>query len=70
MESLLLTPLHHGFYDGVGGSLRRNPVVSVGVQGAGELARDAVVRRAGASTSASWGRHGLNPLQDRKIVQM
>lgn len=36
MESLHLIPLHHGFYDGVGGGLQQ-ALVPVGVQRVGEL---------------------------------
>lgn len=63
MESPRLTPLHHGFYDGVGGRLHQQTLVPVGVQGAGQLLQAAVVCRTGAGAAANGGRHRLDPLQ-------
>lgn len=66
MESLRLIPLHHGFYDGVGGGLHQQALVPVGVQRAGELLEATVVCGAGAGPAANRGCHRLNPLQERK----
>lgn len=63
MESLHLIPLHHGFYDGVGGGLHQQALVPIGVQWVGELLRATVVCRTGAGPAANRGCHCLNPLQ-------
>lgn len=62
MESLHLIPLHHGFYDGVGGGLQQ-ALVPVGVQWVGELLEATVVSGTGAGAAADGGGHRLDPLQ-------
>lgn len=62
MESLRLIPLHHGFYDGVGGGLQQ-ALVPIGIQRVGELLETAMVRWTGAGSAANGGCHRLDPLQ-------
>lgn len=64
MESLHLIPLHHGFYDGVGGGLHQQALVPIGVQRVGKLLGATVVSRTGAGPATNWGCHRLNPLQE------
>lgn len=62
MESLRLIPLHHGFYDGVGGGLQQ-ALVPIGIQRVGELLETAMVCWTGAGSAANGGCHRLDPLQ-------
>lgn len=64
MESLRLIPLHHGFYDGVGGSLHQQALVPVGVQRVGELLEATMVCGTGAGPAPNRGCHRLDPLQE------
>ena len=63
MESLRLTPLHHGFYDGVGRGLHQQTLVPVGVQRVGQLLGATMVCGTGAGPATNRGGHCLNPLK-------
>lgn len=57
---------HHCFYNGVGGL--NQAVVPIGVQRLGQLAAlHAVLFGARTRTSLYWGRHCLNPLDERAV---
>lgn len=66
MESLRLTPLHHGLHDGVGGGLHQQTLVPVGVQRVGELLEATMVCGTGAGPTTDRGCHRLNPLQETR----
>ena len=63
MESLHLIPLHHRFYDGVGGGLQE-ALVPIGIQWVGEVLDAAVACRTGAGAATNRGSNRLDPLQE------